>query len=52
MKRGVKLTVLARRFLNLEIDYLGFVPRDPSMIRAVKEQKPVDAFGSNESRGG
>ena len=38
---GRKLTILARRFLNLEIDYLGFVPRDPTMIRAVKEQKPV-----------
>jgi flagellar biosynthesis protein FlhG len=38
---GRKLTILARRFLNLEIDYLGFVPRDPAMIRAVKEQKPV-----------
>jgi flagellar biosynthesis protein FlhG len=38
---GRKLSILARRFLNLEIDYLGFVPRDPAMIRAVKEQKPV-----------
>jgi flagellar biosynthesis protein FlhG len=38
---GRKLIILARRFLNLEIDYLGFVPRDPTMIRAVKEQKPV-----------
>jgi flagellar biosynthesis protein FlhG len=38
---GRKLTILARRFLSLEIDYLGFVPRDPAMIRAVKEQKPV-----------
>jgi len=38
---GRKLTILARRFLNLEIDYLGFVLRDQAMIRAVKEQKPV-----------
>lgn len=38
---GKKLTILARRFLNLEIDYLGFVPRDMAMIKAVKEQKPV-----------
>ncbi len=38
---GKKLTILARRFLNLEIDYLGFVPRDAAMIKAVKEQKPV-----------
>jgi MinD-like ATPase involved in chromosome partitioning or flagellar assembly len=23
------------------VNYLGFVPRDPAMIRAVREQKPV-----------
>lgn len=38
---GNKLAVLSRRFLNLEIEYLGYVPRDPLMIKAVKEQKPV-----------
>jgi flagellar biosynthesis protein FlhG len=38
---GNKLVVLSKRFLNLEIAYLGYVPRDPLMIKAVKEQKPV-----------
>lgn len=38
---GKKLSVLSKRFLNLEVNYLGYVPRDPAMIRAVKEQRPV-----------
>ena len=38
---GKKLAILSKRFLNLEVEYMGFVLRDPSMIRAVKEQKPV-----------
>lgn len=38
---GQKLTVLSKRFLDLKIEYLGFILRDPGMIRAVKEQKPV-----------
>ena len=38
---GKKLAVLAKRFLNLDVQYVGFVPRDGGMIRAVKEQKPL-----------
>jgi flagellar biosynthesis protein FlhG len=38
---GKKLVVLSKRFLNLDVNYLGFVPRDPGMIKAVKEQKPI-----------
>jgi flagellar biosynthesis protein FlhG len=38
---GKKLVILSKRFLNLDIDYLGFIPRDPAMIRAVREQKPI-----------
>lgn len=38
---GKKLVILSKRFLNLDIEYLGFVPRDPAMIRAVKQQHPV-----------
>lgn len=38
---GKKLVVLSKRFLNLSIEYIGFIPRDAGMIRAVKEQKPV-----------
>jgi len=38
---GQKLVVLSKRFLDLKVEYLGFILRDPGMIRAVKEQKPV-----------
>ena len=38
---GKKLVILSKRFLGLDIDYLGFVPRDNGMIKAVREQKPV-----------
>ena len=38
---GRKLSILSKRFLNLEVEYMGFVLRDPSMVRAVKEQRPV-----------
>jgi flagellar biosynthesis protein FlhG len=38
---GKKLEILSKRFLNLKVKYLGFVPRDSGMIRAVKEQKPL-----------
>jgi flagellar biosynthesis protein FlhG len=38
---GKKLTLLAKRFLGIDVDYLGYVPRDPAMIRAVREQNPV-----------
>lgn len=38
---GKKLVILSKRFLGLDIEYLGFVPRDPSMLKAVREQKPV-----------
>ncbi len=38
---GRKLVILSKRFLSLEIAYLGSVPRDMGMVRAVKEQKPI-----------
>ncbi len=38
---GKKLVLLAKRFLNLEVEYLGYIPRDMAMIRAVREQRPV-----------
>jgi flagellar biosynthesis protein FlhG len=38
---GRKLVILSKRFLDLEVEYLGFLPRDPNMVRAVKEQKPI-----------
>lgn len=38
---GKKLVMLAKRFLNLDIEYAGFIPRDMAMVKAVKEQRPV-----------
>lgn len=38
---GKKLVLLSKRFLNFDVEYMGFVPRDQAMIKAVKEQKPV-----------
>ncbi|HVZ81920.1 MAG TPA: MinD/ParA family protein [bacterium] len=38
---GKKLVVLSKRFLNLDVDYRGFIPRDMGMVRAVKEQRPI-----------
>lgn len=38
---GKKLVLLAKRFLNLDVEYVGYIPRDMSMVRAVKEQRPV-----------
>ncbi len=38
---GKKLVVLSKRFLNLNVEYVGYIPRDAGMIKAVKEQKPI-----------
>ncbi len=38
---GRKLVILSKRFLSLEINYLGSIPRDMGMVRAVKEQHPI-----------
>jgi flagellar biosynthesis protein FlhG len=38
---GRKLVVLSKRFLSLDINYLGSIPRDMGMVRAVKDQKPI-----------
>lgn len=38
---GKKLVLLSKRFLNFDVEYMGFILRDPAMIKAVKEQKPV-----------
>jgi flagellar biosynthesis protein FlhG len=38
---GKKLVILSKRFLNLDVDYRGFIPRDMGMVRAVKEQRPI-----------
>jgi len=36
-----QLTMVSNRFLNIDIDYLGFVPYDRNVVRGVKYQKAV-----------
>ena len=40
MQTAEKLCLTAHRFLNLEVNTLGFVPDDPSVPQAVKKQTP------------
>lgn len=45
-----QLQLVARRFLDIRIDYLGFVPRDPDLGRSVRRQKLVcELFPEAES---
>jgi flagellar biosynthesis protein FlhG len=36
-----RLTDVSNEFLNISIDYLGALPEDPSVLAAVRSQKPV-----------
>ncbi len=36
-----RLTDVSNEFLNISIDYLGSLPEDPSVLAAVRSQKPV-----------
>jgi flagellar biosynthesis protein FlhG len=36
-----RIRLVARRFLTLDIDFLGSVPFDPAVARAVRRQEPV-----------
>ena len=36
-----KLNAVSRRFLGIEIEFLGAIPYDPYLIKAVRKQKPV-----------
>lgn len=36
-----KLSSVADRFLNITIDYLGFIQHDPTVTRAVREQRAI-----------
>lgn len=38
---GRKLVVLSKKFLDVDLEYLGYIPRDMGMIKAVREQRPV-----------
>ena len=33
------ISLVAEKFLNISIDYLGYIPRDENIVKAVKQQK-------------
>jgi flagellar biosynthesis protein FlhG len=37
---GQMMSTLAKRFLNMHLEYLGYVPRDKSVLKAVSRQTP------------
>ena len=39
-----KLSEVCERFLNVSLDYVGFVPRDPLLQEAVQQQRPLMDF--------
>ncbi len=42
-----RLSVAAERFLNISLDYLGYIPHDDSVQKAVRSQKAfIDAYPS------
>ncbi|MBI5682716.1 MAG: MinD/ParA family protein [Deltaproteobacteria bacterium] len=44
------LSVVTGRYLNIAIDYLGFIPMDENLPKAVREQKPiVDIFPDSKA---
>lgn len=36
-----KLTLVAEKFLNMKLNFLGYIPDDPNVTKAVMQQKPV-----------
>ncbi|MDF2540097.1 MAG: hypothetical protein K0S76_3118 [Herbinix sp.] len=42
-----KLSLVVSKFLNLKLEYLGAVPQDPSVSKAVMKQKPAIALFPN-----
>lgn len=42
-----KISVVASKFLNIEMEYLGYIPQDKRLTNAVVEQKPVSIHYPN-----
>ena len=36
-----KISIVVSKFLNIELDYLGYIPDDKRVVNAVIEQKPI-----------
>ena len=43
----MKLSAVSKRFLDIELSLLGFVPYDPYLVKAVRRQKPVSILYPN-----
>lgn len=41
-----KIKVVVSKFLNIELEYLGYIPLDKQMVTAVLEQKPISIYNS------
>ena len=39
-----KIRVVVSKFLNIELEYLGYIPLDKQLITAVLEQKPISIY--------
>lgn len=39
-----KISYVSKQFLNIAIDYAGYIPYDPKLFEAVKKQKPVIVY--------
>ena len=42
-----RLRKVAERFLNLNLDYLGSLPQDTQLVKAVKKQQPVTLYAED-----
>lgn len=42
-----KIRIVVSKFLNIELEYLGYIPLDQRLTNAVLEQKPVSIYYSN-----
>lgn len=44
-----KLSMVVNKFLNIQIGYLGIIPQDNNIVKAVMKQKPVSLIYPNAS---
>jgi len=42
-----KISVVASKFLNIQMEYLGYIPLDKQLTNAVVEQKPISIYYPN-----
>ena len=42
-----KLTLVAEKFLDMKLKFLGYIPNDPNVTKAVMQQKPISMVFEN-----